>query len=80
MMNWHNITKEEVIKTLESSQDNGLSKKEVIKRQKKYGLNILESKKKKSIIIKFLSQFTDFMIITLICAAFVSFFCFFAAR
>ncbi len=74
MMNWHNITKEEVIKTLESSQDNGLSKKEVIKRQKKYGLNILESKKKKSIIIKFLSQFTDFMIITLICAAFVSFF------
>ncbi|WMJ90784.1 calcium-translocating P-type ATPase, PMCA-type [Anaerocolumna sp. MB42-C2] len=73
-MNWHNITKEEVLKTLESSYDNGLSKKEVIKRQKKYGLNILESKKKKSIIIKFLSQFTDFMIITLICAAFISFF------
>ncbi|MGB8453277.1 MAG: cation-translocating P-type ATPase [Anaerocolumna sp.] len=73
MMNWHNITKEETLNILESSQENGLSKREVLKRQKKYGLNILETKKKKSIIIKFFSQFTDFMIITLICAAFVSF-------
>ncbi len=73
MMNWHNITKEETIKMLESSQDLGLSKKEVSKRQKKYGLNILESKKKKSIIVKFFSQFSDFMIITLICAAIISF-------
>lgn len=73
MMNWHNITKEEALKILESSQNDGLSKKEIIKRQRKYGLNILETKKKKSILIKFFSQFSDFMIITLICAAIVSF-------
>lgn len=73
MMNWHNITKEETLKLLESSQTEGLSKKDVIKRQKKYGLNILDSKKKKSVLIKFFSQFKDFMIITLICAALVSF-------
>jgi Ca2+-transporting ATPase len=73
MMNWHNITKDETLKILESSQTDGLSKKEVMKRQKKYGLNILETKKKKSVIIKFFSQFKDFMIITLICAALVSF-------
>jgi len=73
MMNWHTITKEEALKILETSQTEGLSKKEVIKRQKKYGLNILETKKKKSILIKFFSQFSDFMIITLICAAIVSF-------
>ncbi len=73
MMNWHNITKEEALKTLESSQDTGLSKKDALKRQKKYGLNILETKKKKSILVKFFSQFSDFMIITLICAAAVSF-------
>lgn len=73
MMNWHNITKEEALKILESSQTGGLTKKDVLKRQKKYGLNILETKKKKSILIKFFSQFSDFMIITLICAAAISF-------
>lgn len=72
-MNWHSITKDETVKILQSSIDCGLTKKEVIKRQKKYGLNILESKKKKSIIIRFFNQFADFMIITLICAAIVSF-------
>ncbi|BCJ95612.1 ATPase [Anaerocolumna cellulosilytica] len=73
MMNWHSISKEEVIKLLESSPENGLSKKEVQKRQKKYGLNILEAKRKKNILAKFFSQFKDFMIITLICAAIISF-------
>jgi Ca2+-transporting ATPase len=73
MMNWHSISKEEVVKLLESSPENGLSKKEVQKRQKKYGLNILEAKRKKNILVKFFSQFKDFMIITLICAAIISF-------
>lgn len=73
MMNWHCITKEEAEKTLQTSIDKGLSKKEVLKRQKKYGLNILAAKKKKNIIIKFFNQFADFMIITLICAALISF-------
>ena len=70
---WHSISKEKAIKNLQSSIDCGLSKKEALKRQKTYGLNILEAKKKKNIIIKFLNQFSDFMIITLICAAFLSF-------
>lgn len=73
MMNWHCITKEEAEKALQSSIEKGLTKKEVLKRQKKYGMNILATKKKKSIIVKFFNQFADFMIITLICAAFVSF-------
>lgn len=74
MINWHSISKEETAKILQSSIDKGLSQKEVLKRQKKYGLNILEAKKKKSFFIKFFQQFADFMIITLICAAFISFF------
>ena len=73
-MNWHNMTKEAIITELGSNTENGLSKKEVLRRQKTYGLNILEAKKKKNIILRFLSQFSDFMIITLICAAIVSFF------
>jgi Ca2+-transporting ATPase len=74
MMNWHSITKEEAEKALQGSIDSGLSKKEVSKRQKKFGFNVLEAKKKKNVLIKFFSQFADFMIITLICAALVSFF------
>ena len=73
MMNWHCITKEEAEKVLQSSIEKGLTKKEVIKRQKKYGQNILASKKSKNIIVKFFNQFADFMIITLICAALISF-------
>lgn len=73
-MNWHSMTKDAVIKELDSNIDQGLSKKEVTRRQKRFGANILEGKKKKPIILKFFSQFGDFMIITLICAAIVSFF------
>lgn len=73
MMNWHCITKDETEKVLQSSIEKGLTKKEVLKRQKKYGQNILATKKKKNIIVKFFNQFADFMIITLICAALISF-------
>lgn len=73
MVNWHNISKEEATKILECSPEIGLTKKEAAKRQKKYGLNQLESKKKKNILIRFFSQFKDFMILTLIGAALISF-------
>jgi len=73
-MNWHSMTKEGVVRELASDLTLGLSKKEVTKRQRKWGPNVLEAKKKKSIFIKFISQFGDFMIITLICSAIISFF------
>ncbi len=73
MVNWHNISKEETAKLLECTPELGLSKKEAAKRQKKYGPNQLEAKKKKNILLRFFSQFKDFMIITLIGAAFISF-------
>ena len=38
-----------------------------------YGKNILETRKGKNLFQKFLAQFTDFMIIILICAAIISF-------
>ena len=50
----------------------GLSNSEALARLKKYGKNELKSKKKESIIIKFLKQFNDFMIIILIVASIVS--------
>ncbi len=71
--NWHSITKEAVLRELDSGLS-GLSKKEALKRQKKYGLNVLEAKKKKPLFLRFISQFKDFMILTLIFAALISFF------
>lgn len=72
-MNWHNKSIEETLKELNVSLDQGLSSKDVKQRQQIYGKNLLESKVGKNIIVKFLSQFADFMIIILICAAVVSF-------
>lgn len=69
---WHTITIEEVLKKLRSNINNGLTKDEVQIRQKQYGYNELVEKKKTSMIVKFLNQFKDFMIIILIFAAIIS--------
>lgn len=47
----------------------GLNKSEVLKRQKKYGLNKLDEKKPTPLIVLFLSQFVDVLIALLIIAA-----------
>lgn len=73
-MDWHNVGIDKALKLLDVDLSQGLSSSEVIKRQKKYGKNILNKQKQKSLIIKFFSQFSDFMIITLIIAAGISFF------
>ncbi len=70
--NWFNKTVDETISTLNTNIDNGLTQEEVIKRQSEYGLNELKAKKKKSLFIKFLEQFKDFMIIILIISAIIS--------
>lgn len=72
MKNWFNLTVDEIAKELDVELDKGLKKSEIASRQEKYGINQLQSKKKKSLIIKFLEQFKDFMIIILIIAAIVS--------
>src|SRR5690554_4286884 len=72
-MNWYCVSKEKTIREFDSSISNGLSNKEAKKRLQQYGYNSLIAKKKKSLFIKFLEQFKDFMIITLICAAIISF-------
>ena len=71
-MNWFNQDVEEVSKTLNTDLEKGLSKEEAKKRQKENGYNELQEKKKKSLFVKFLEQFKDFMIIILIIAAIIS--------
>ncbi len=69
---WFNKTSNQVEKILNTNMQNGLNSEEVKKRQEEYGLNELKSEKKKSLFVKFLEQFKDFMIIILIIAAIVS--------
>lgn len=73
-MHFHTLSIEKTLSTLNSSKELGLTTKEAKKRQAQYGYNILESKKGKSLLSRFLSQFSDFMILVLIAAAFISFF------
>ena len=70
--NWFHKTVEETVAELDTNLQTGLSSGEVGTRQEKYGRNELKAKKKKSLIVKFLEQFKDFMIIILIIAAVVS--------
>jgi len=69
---WFNKEVNEVISDLKTDISKGLDSNEVKKRQEQYGLNELKAKKKKSLFVKFLEQFKDFMIIVLIISAIVS--------
>ena len=70
--NWFNKSTNETAKGLDTNLEKGLNDEEVKKRQEKYGFNELKAKKKKSLLVKFLEQFKDFMIIVLIISAVVS--------
>ena len=72
MSNWFNKTVEDVSKELDTNIEKGLTQEQVNKKLAEFGLNELKQEKKKSIFIKFLEQFKDFMIIILIIAAIVS--------
>lgn len=69
---WFNQEVQEIEKKLNTNLEKGLTEKEVLESRQKYGTNELKTKKKKSLLIKFLEQFKDFMIIVLIIAAIIS--------
>ena len=63
----------ETLKHLGADGVRGLSKKEAGKRLSQYGANRLEGKKGKPFLLKFLEQFSDFMVLILLGAAGFSF-------
>ncbi len=71
-MNWFNKGINQVEKELQTNIKTGLTEEQVKTNYEKYGMNELKQKKKKSLLVKFLEQFKDFMIIVLIVAAVVS--------
>lgn len=68
----HTISKEELKKNLKSNFERGIKEGEAEARLEVYGKNILSQKKKKNILLKFIQQFNDFMIIILMIAAAIS--------
>lgn len=70
-MNFYEGRREEVLAQTNSSAE-GLSREEAETRLEKNGANALQAAKKKPAVLKFLSQFTDPMIIVLLIAAVVS--------
>ena len=62
---------EEVLKSVEATEQ-GLSSSEAQKRLAEYGRNELEEGEKKSLLVKFIEQFKDLMIIILVAAAILS--------
>lgn len=69
---WHTKELGQVIKDLKTNRQMGLSQEEAEKRLEQYGVNKLKEKKKENLFIKFIKEFNDFMIITLIIAAIIS--------
>lgn len=71
-MKINNLPKEEVLRSLVTSE-NGLTEEEAKKRFLEFGPNEIQEVKKKSLILRFISQFTHFLAILLWIAATLSF-------
>ncbi len=69
---WHTKNIKETAKELRTNIKTGLSEEDVKIRQEEFGKNKIEESKKVSLLVKFLAQFKDFMIIILILAAGIS--------
>ena len=69
---WETLRKEEVFRELSTDRKYGITEEEAKERQKTYGINKLQDKKKETLLVKFIKQFNDFMIIILIIASIVS--------
>lgn len=70
--NWFSKSVDEVKKELLTDIEKGLTDEQISKQREKFGKNELKAQKKKSLFVKFLEQFKDFMIIVLIIAAIIS--------
>lgn len=70
---WHTQTGSQVLSHFRTSRDTGLTNSQVADYQNKYGTNTLAPAPSRSLFSLFIDQFKDFMIITLLLAAAISF-------
>ncbi len=69
---WQNLSFEETVKLLDSNSKNGLSEKEILFRQKKFGLNKLPEEKPLPSLKIFLEQFRSPLIYILVIAGVIT--------
>ncbi len=67
----HNLSVEEVLSKLDSSS-NGLTNTQVLKSREKFGINAIDKEKRKKLIVRFLMQFKNLMVLILLISAVVS--------
>ena len=72
-MSYHDRPAGEVLQQLGTDAEHGLSQEQATQLRAQFGANKLAEKKKKPLILRFLEQFKDVMIIILLIAACVSF-------
>lgn len=71
---WHTKTSQQVLDELDVDPKIGLTEEEVTSRREKYGKNVLQGKKKKSILQMFISQLNDWLIYVLFAAVVITIF------
>lgn len=69
---WHTKSIADIRRELKTNLQYGIDERECDERKRVYGINKLATAKGKNIFVKFLEQFNDFMIITLLAAAVIS--------
>ncbi len=72
-MEWYSLSVTELIRKTKCKPEKGLTDKEVKKQRQQYGYNELLQEKGPGFFTRFASQFKDFMILTLLAAALISF-------
>ncbi len=71
-MNYFNQDKDAVLKALGSSAEKGLTDAQVTESRQKNGENVISEEKQKSLLMIFLEQFADLLVIILIAASIIS--------
>ena len=73
-MNFYTEPLSDLLKRFDADPQKGLNEAQLEQAREKYGKNVLREQKKPSLLMRFLAQFKDTMIIILIIAAIISFF------
>ena len=72
-MELHYVTPQGAAEKLGTDPQRGLSPGEVQKRQEKFGKNQLQEGRKRGVLLRFLGQFQDLMVLILLASAAVSY-------
>lgn len=72
-MELHSVSWREAAEQLDTDAERGLSREEAKRRLSRYGKNEIREAKRQNLLMRFLSQFKDFMVLILLASAAVSF-------